>query len=284
MSQTMEKHFSSPAFQKAVDQQRKEVKGRKITMAEVAQHKGMMDMWIVVRGQVFDCTKYASSHPGGRLTILRNAGGDATKPFDAEGHSFEAVMKLAKLFIGDLVEQSEEEAAEAAAAAEAEKLAQEAATAQRARQLQEESARKQARELQATQRAEEEARQAKAAAEAQAQAQAQAEQQRKREQAALLLAQQQKQAAQAEAQRRHDEAAIHAQRQAALRQAQEKQRQAAQQQDALDQKNKADLEASVVKSAATPPSLQISSILSNAPDFGDEDDECGTPNAVQLMR
>lgn len=38
--------------------------GRKITLAEVAQHNKADDLWIVVAGKVYDVTKFLSEHPG----------------------------------------------------------------------------------------------------------------------------------------------------------------------------------------------------------------------------
>ncbi|KAG5646837.1 hypothetical protein DXG03_002214 [Asterophora parasitica] len=52
------------------------------TMAEVAQHNKKDDVWVVVDGQVLDCTSFLPDHPGGEKAILLYAGRDATEEFN----------------------------------------------------------------------------------------------------------------------------------------------------------------------------------------------------------
>ncbi len=99
---TMEKHFENPAFVKALELRRKEINGRKMTLAEVEKHKALNDMYIIIRNCVFDVTRYAEIHPGGRLVLLRNAGQDATADFVDTKHSLDAVLKLPPLLVADL--------------------------------------------------------------------------------------------------------------------------------------------------------------------------------------
>lgn len=78
--------------------------GRKITMAEVAQHNTEHDCWIVVDGKVFDTTKFNALHPGGGSSIFINAGTDTTEEFEAI-HSLKAWGMLADWYIGDVAEE-----------------------------------------------------------------------------------------------------------------------------------------------------------------------------------
>ena len=58
---------------------------KEYTLAEVAQHDSQGDVWIIVKGKVYDVTPYVEEHPGG-LAILKNAGGDATVGFHGPQH------------------------------------------------------------------------------------------------------------------------------------------------------------------------------------------------------
>eukprot|EP00756_Hemistasia_phaeocysticola_P000052 Hpha_TRINITY_DN10036_c0_g1::TRINITY_DN10036_c0_g1_i1::g.83947::m.83947 len=66
----------------------------------VAEHKS--EPWVIVNGKVYDLTGFVDSHPGGRGVLLENAGKDATKVFDAAGHSARARRNLESLYIGDV--------------------------------------------------------------------------------------------------------------------------------------------------------------------------------------
>jgi hypothetical protein len=48
--------------------------GRSITPDELAKHNSAENNWIVVHGKVFDVTKFAAEHPGGKK-VLTNAAG-----------------------------------------------------------------------------------------------------------------------------------------------------------------------------------------------------------------
>ena len=49
---------------------------------EVALHAAPDDCWIVAHGRVYDATPFLHKHPAGAKTILKRAGGDATRDFD----------------------------------------------------------------------------------------------------------------------------------------------------------------------------------------------------------
>jgi len=74
----------------------------KITLAQLAEHSTPESMWIAVGGVVYDVTKYAEKHPGGRAVLEEVAGKDATKEFDDVGHTAKARVVLKSLRKGEL--------------------------------------------------------------------------------------------------------------------------------------------------------------------------------------
>lgn len=69
------------------------------TLEEVAKHNTGDDAWIVVDGMIYDVTKFAKAHPGGRQTLLDYAGLDATEDFFAL-HRHEVLAKYHRLVKG----------------------------------------------------------------------------------------------------------------------------------------------------------------------------------------
>ena len=53
-----------------------------ITFAELAEHASQQSCWVAIHGQVYDCTEFLTSHPGGINSILRWAGKDATEEYE----------------------------------------------------------------------------------------------------------------------------------------------------------------------------------------------------------
>ena len=84
-------------------------------LSEVRQHATDESAWIVVRGQVYDCTPFLRDHPGGADSILIEAGADCTESFEAV-HSAKAWKMLEKWHIGQL-RPSSEDSADASASA-----------------------------------------------------------------------------------------------------------------------------------------------------------------------
>jgi len=76
---------------------------RIISRAEVAKHCTENDIWIVIGSKVFDVSKFAKLHPGGKLVMLSVAGKDATKQF-VQLHDVPTVLRrfTKKLQIGVL--------------------------------------------------------------------------------------------------------------------------------------------------------------------------------------
>eukprot|EP01083_Nonionella_stella_P044495 119773_1 len=80
--------------------------GKRITMREVAKHNTEGDLWIVIRGKVYDLSEFFEEHPGGEKVLLANAGSDVTELFESVIHS-QAAMEIRKeLYIGDVATQS----------------------------------------------------------------------------------------------------------------------------------------------------------------------------------
>lgn len=70
------------------------------SVAEINKHNTRDDMWVIVRGKVYDVSKFIDEHPGGEEVLLDVAGKDATTEFIDVGHSEEAEEILGKLLIG----------------------------------------------------------------------------------------------------------------------------------------------------------------------------------------
>jgi len=69
---------------------------KEISAEEVKQHKTEEDLWVIIGGQVYDCTRWQERHPGGNLVLLGTAGEDASVPFV----SFHDVKKAAPIMKG----------------------------------------------------------------------------------------------------------------------------------------------------------------------------------------
>lgn len=90
---TLKKSISSPFMNTSSDH---------YTMSEVRKHSSDSSAWIVVQGQVYDCTSFLKDHPGGADSILINAGMDCTEEFESI-HSDKAKAMLETYRIGELI-------------------------------------------------------------------------------------------------------------------------------------------------------------------------------------
>ncbi|ORC87531.1 putative cytochrome b [Trypanosoma theileri] len=54
----------------------------RLSMHEVMQHTTADDLWLVIRGVVYDCTKFQHFHPGGGRLLMQCAGKDCTALYD----------------------------------------------------------------------------------------------------------------------------------------------------------------------------------------------------------
>lgn len=79
---------------------------RHYSISEVGTHNSLNSAWIVVHGNVYDCTDFVRDHPGGVDSILINAGTDCTEEFDAI-HSEKAKAMLDTYLIGRITTNTE---------------------------------------------------------------------------------------------------------------------------------------------------------------------------------
>lgn len=76
------------------------------TLADISSHSTKDDCWMAIEGEVYDVTKYISSHPGGD-DILMGCGKDATayfnnRPGEGTPHPKKARDLLPQFLIGTL--------------------------------------------------------------------------------------------------------------------------------------------------------------------------------------
>lgn len=58
-------------------------------------------MWVVVKGKVYDMSKFYKSHPGGPDVIMEYAGSDATKRFEEAEHTKANQIELETYLVGE---------------------------------------------------------------------------------------------------------------------------------------------------------------------------------------
>jgi len=74
---------------------------------EVSKHNKPEDLWIIVKGKVYDISPYFYFHPGGQRALLKFAGKDATE--NVQFHSWRMMWLLDNyFFIGKLEGYSDE--------------------------------------------------------------------------------------------------------------------------------------------------------------------------------
>ncbi|KAK0056676.1 cytochrome b5 reductase 4-like isoform X1 [Biomphalaria pfeifferi] len=75
---------------------------RVVTPAELALHNTQKDMWMCLRGKVYNVTPYQDYHPGGIDELMKAAGRDGTALFDEIHNWVNVESMLEKCFIGQL--------------------------------------------------------------------------------------------------------------------------------------------------------------------------------------
>ncbi|XP_010538973.1 PREDICTED: nitrate reductase [NADH] 2-like [Tarenaya hassleriana] len=91
-----------PAMKKSVSSPFINTASKTYSMSEVKKHNSADSCWIIVHGNIYDCTRFLKDHPGGLDSILINAGSDCTEEFDAI-HSDNAKKMLENYRIGELI-------------------------------------------------------------------------------------------------------------------------------------------------------------------------------------
>ncbi|CAJ0578128.1 unnamed protein product, partial [Mesorhabditis spiculigera] len=76
---------------------------RMIDVDEVSRHNTRESGWIIIKGKVYDVSKFFDEHPGGPEVLMEQIGKDATIPFYDVGHSSDARKMLEDYFVGDLI-------------------------------------------------------------------------------------------------------------------------------------------------------------------------------------
>lgn len=90
---------------KGVTNERQIARMRLYTEAQVAEHNKPDDLWLIIKGNVYDISKWAKSHPGGHLCLENMAGADATDPFENYHPAYVWERTLPRFQIGAVATQ-----------------------------------------------------------------------------------------------------------------------------------------------------------------------------------
>lgn len=67
------------------------------TIQEVAKHNIEKDCWIIVDDNVYDVSLFISLHPGGKESIIKNAGTNQTHSYNYHGIPAKALWERYKI-------------------------------------------------------------------------------------------------------------------------------------------------------------------------------------------
>lgn len=74
-----------------------------ITEEELKKHNKIDDIWVSLKGNVYNITAYMDYHPGGAKVLMSVAGKDATKLFDKYHSWVNYVFLLSTSYVGKLI-------------------------------------------------------------------------------------------------------------------------------------------------------------------------------------
>ena len=80
---------------------------RRVSRAELKEHKSEFDCWTAYQGKVYNITQYLHYHPGGGKYLMAGAGKDCTKEFDKFHKWVNIDNMLAKCYIGPLMDDAQ---------------------------------------------------------------------------------------------------------------------------------------------------------------------------------
>mmetsp|Transcript_32455 Transcript_32455/g.48044 ORF Transcript_32455/g.48044 Transcript_32455/m.48044 type:complete len:183 (-) Transcript_32455:259-807(-) len=72
------------------------------TMCQLRRHDNTDSAWLTVGDTIYDATSYIANHPGGKMSILKKAGGKADCTIDFDFHSKNARNLWKKYKVGKL--------------------------------------------------------------------------------------------------------------------------------------------------------------------------------------
>lgn len=79
------------------------------TINEINEHNKENDIWISIKGKVYDLTNFIHKHPGQANTLMNYAGKDATIPFTVFHPQYVSKYMLNKFYIGEVNDYDETE-------------------------------------------------------------------------------------------------------------------------------------------------------------------------------
>ncbi|EUC45260.1 hypothetical protein COCMIDRAFT_96091 [Bipolaris oryzae ATCC 44560] len=75
---------------------------KELSQSEVASHNQGKDLWVCIRGYVYDVSNFIEEHPGGEEVLRSFAGKDATEAFEDAAHSEEVTPIMKELIVGKI--------------------------------------------------------------------------------------------------------------------------------------------------------------------------------------
>ena len=79
------------------------------TLAEVAKHGTKDDVWVIIKGKVYDLSEFVDEHPGGVEAIMKRAGGDATEGFFGPQHPSRVHDMIDEYLVGKIVDEADKD-------------------------------------------------------------------------------------------------------------------------------------------------------------------------------